>query len=49
MFKLQRKESRGLHYTLDYPDADPALEHVDTVLDPKTEVSTPKYSYATSL
>lgn len=30
----QRKESRGLQYNLDYPDADPALEKVNTVLDP---------------
>lgn len=30
----QRKESRGLHYTLDYPDADPALEQVNSILDP---------------
>ena len=30
----QRKESRGLHYNLDYPDADPTLEKVNTVLDP---------------
>ncbi len=30
----QRKESRGLHYTLDYPDADPALEKVNSILDP---------------
>jgi L-aspartate oxidase len=29
-----RKESRGLHYTLDYPDTDPSLEQVDTVLVP---------------
>jgi L-aspartate oxidase len=29
---LKRKESRGLHYTLDYPDMLP--EAVDTVLTP---------------
>jgi L-aspartate oxidase len=30
----KRKESRGLHYTLDYPDADPALEKLNSILDP---------------
>lgn len=29
-----RKESRGLHYTLDYPDANPELQQVNTILDP---------------
>ena len=29
-----RKESRGLHYTLDYPDNDPNLEQVNSILDP---------------
>lgn len=29
-----RKESRGLQYNLDYPNADPSLEKVNTVLDP---------------
>ena len=31
---LQRKESRGLHYTLDYPLPDTTLEQVATILDP---------------
>jgi L-aspartate oxidase len=31
---LSRKESRGLHYTLDYPDTDRDLEHKNTVLSP---------------
>ncbi len=30
----QRKESRGLHYTLDYPNPDPKLEKVNSILDP---------------
>ncbi len=30
----KRQESRGLHYTLDYPDADPSLEKVNSILDP---------------
>ncbi len=33
---LNRPESRGLHYTLDYPTPDPRLEKIPTVLDPMT-------------
>ena len=33
---MKRKESRGLHYTLDYPQPNPALA-TDTVLTPKSE------------
>lgn len=31
---LMRHESRGLHYTLDYPTRDPQLDGLPTVLDP---------------
>ena len=30
---LARKESRGLHYTTDYPDLDDALWHRDTLIE----------------
>lgn len=30
----QRKESRGLHYTLNYPDTDRKLDNVNSILDP---------------
>ncbi|SFM55248.1 L-aspartate oxidase [Ectothiorhodospira mobilis] len=31
---LSRRESRGLHYTIDYPQRDPALDGRPTVMDP---------------
>ena len=31
---MSRKESRGLHYTLDYPATDKRLDHVATILEP---------------
>ncbi len=30
----RREESRGLHYTLDYPEANPELQQVNSILDP---------------
>ena len=45
---LSRKESRGLHYTLNYPTPDQTLENVDTVLDPKLEPAVAKPIYAAS-
>ncbi len=33
---LSRHESRGLHYLRDYPQPDPALDGVDTVLTPRS-------------
>ncbi len=44
---LRRKESRGLHYTLDYPETDSTLENIDTVLDPDLVSTLPKPVYAT--
>ena len=35
---MQRKESRGLHYTLDYPDADNSTPAKNTVLIPETYI-----------
>lgn len=32
---MQRYESRGLHYTLDYPETDPDLASSDTILSPQ--------------
>jgi len=29
---MSRKESRGLHFNADYPDRDPSLDGVDTIL-----------------
>ena len=38
---LERRESRGLHYTLDYPKLDPAMEGCDTVLKPTPDQTRP--------
>ena len=45
---LLRKESRGLHYTLDYPEPDASLEQVDTILDPTKEITVPTTIYSAS-
>ncbi|MCF6216126.1 MAG: L-aspartate oxidase [Emcibacter sp.] len=36
---LWRTESRGLHYMLDFPDTDPAMEGRDTILKPARRLS----------
>ncbi|HAM72121.1 MAG TPA: L-aspartate oxidase, partial [Verrucomicrobiales bacterium] len=36
---LQRPESRGLHYNLDFPQADPAWAHRDTLVSGKTPLA----------
>ena len=33
---MNRPESRGLHYTLDYPKTNVKLEGIPTILDPMT-------------
>ena len=38
---LKRRESRGLHYTLDYPALDPAMDGCDTVLRPEADRDLP--------
>ena len=38
---LMRRESRGLHYTLDYPAMDPAMDGCDTVLHPEADRDLP--------
>ncbi len=45
---LSRKESRGLHYTMDYPAADSRLEYTDTVLNPGAESNTVNSMYMVS-
>ncbi len=32
---MSRKESRGLHYMIDYPHTEPALSHVNSILEPE--------------
>ena len=43
---LSRRESRGLHYTLNYPNPDPGLDGIDTILDPNLERTETKSLYA---
>ncbi len=45
---VSRKESRGLHYTLDYPDSNPKLDNVNTILIPDSENSIENPLYAHS-
>ena len=43
---LARQESRGLHYTLDYPDTDPALDQVNTILTPDSKVHSESHPHS---
>ncbi len=45
---LSRKESRGLHYTLDYPNTDKTLDNVDTILGPTLNTIDQKTIYASN-
>ena len=44
---LERKESRGLHYTLDHPDTDPALDNINTILTP--DINEPAAGWETDI
>ena len=44
---MMRRESRGLHYTLDYPEQDPAMDGCDTVLHPRSGRDIPLQEAAT--
>ena len=44
---MMRRESRGLHYTLDYPELDPAMDGCDTVLHPQGGPDLPLQEAAT--
>ena len=44
---MMRRESRGLHYTLDYPELDPAMDGCDTVLHPEAGRDLPLQEAAT--
>ena len=51
---LLRKESRGLHYTLDFPETDPAFNMLNSVLSPhimeekSTQIVTPSLAVGTN-
>ncbi len=46
---LARKESRGLHYTLDYPNPNPELENKDTILKLGNKATNAKRSVCAAL
>ncbi len=46
---LIRKESRGLHYTLDFPETDPSLNNINTIITPEISQSKSTVSQNTNL
>ena len=46
---LKRKESRGLHYTLDFPETDPTMDNTNTVLTPDVNQSAAGWDTETHL